>query len=269
MPERNYFMENNEEAFRLEIKTDNHIVEKQASWAGIKPGMRVADIGCGAGKTTSVLYELAQPDGLAVGVDGSEKRIKHAISQYGVKGLDFFCKDILQPLEEFGEFDFIWVRFLLEYYKKESFDIVNNLSKILRPGGILCLIDLDYNCLTHYGLSPRLDKTISNAIKALETSANFDPYIGRKLYSFLFDLGYEDIDVDVGGHHLIFGDLKNRDEFNWFKKVEVVSGKIEYDFSDYKGGYEEFLEEFRKFFTDPRRFTYSPIVSCRGRKPMH
>ena len=52
-------MEDAEEAVRLDIKTDAIVVEKQALWAGIKPGMRVADIGCGSGKTNSILLKLS------------------------------------------------------------------------------------------------------------------------------------------------------------------------------------------------------------------
>jgi SAM-dependent methyltransferase len=263
-----YLMENDEEIFRLEIKTDSQRLEKQAKWAGIKPGMRVADIGCGTGKTTSMLYDLIQPGGSIIGIDGSEQRITHARKEYGAKGTEFTCKNIFEPMDELGVFDFIWVRFVLEYYKNNAFELVKNITSILKPGGILCLIDLDYNCLTHYGLSNRLEQTLFAMSKVLEEKANFDPYMGRKLYSFMYDLGYNDIDVTVSAHHLIFGELKDLDEFNWLKKVEVISNKIDYDFAEYDGSYEEFALEFRTFFADPRRFTYSPIISCRGRKPL-
>ncbi len=262
-----YLMESEDEIFRLEIKTDVQSVEKQAIWAGIKPGMRVADIGCGSGKTTSILHNLVQPGGMAVGIDGSAKRIEHARNQYFANGEKFLCRDILQPLDVGSMFDFIWVRFFLEYHRNNAFEIVKNISTMLNPSGILCLIDLDYNCLTHSGLSERLEMTLLSAIKVLENKANFDPYMGRKLYSFLYDLGFEDIDVDIAAHHLIFGELRNKDEFNWLKKIEVVSKKINYGFEDYEGGYDEFVQEFRNFFSDPRRFTYSPLISCRGRKP--
>ena len=62
-----YLMESDEETLRLDLKTDVRLVEKQARWAGIKPGMRIADLGCGSGKTTSVLYHLTQPGGSAIG----------------------------------------------------------------------------------------------------------------------------------------------------------------------------------------------------------
>ncbi|WP_295101079.1 class I SAM-dependent methyltransferase [uncultured Candidatus Kuenenia sp.] len=268
MQDKEYLMENDEEALRLDIKTDTSVVEKQALWAGIETGMRVADIGCGSGKTTSILHKLVQPDGVAIGVDGAEKRIEYAKERYGVKRIEFICKDIPEPLNDLGVFDFVWVRFLLEYYRLNSFNIVKNISEIVKPGGILCLIDLDHNCLNHFGLSPRLETTLFAIMKYLEEKADFDPYMGRKLYSFLYDLGYQDINIDVASHHLIFGELKDTDAFNWMKKFEVVSGKINFHFKEYEGGYGEFLDEFNEFFTNPRRFTYTPVICCRGRKPM-
>jgi hypothetical protein len=122
--------------------------------------------------------------------------------------------------------------------------------------------------LNHYGLSEKLERTLFSIVNTLEKEADFDPYMGRKLYSFLYDLGFQDINVEITSHHLIFGELKEVDAFNWLKKIEIASKKINYQFEEYAGGYEEFLVEFRKFFTDPRRLTYSPIISCRGRKPV-
>jgi SAM-dependent methyltransferase len=170
-------------------------------------------------------------------------------------------------LDDLGKFDFVWIRFVLEYYRTNSFDIVKNISSILKPGGILCMIDLDYNCLSHYGLSPELEKILHSGIKYLEEMENFDPYIGRKLYSFLYDLNYKNIDVDVSAHHLIFGKLRDNDSYNWMKKIEVVSKKFDFKSEEGDWGYDEFLAEFRSFFSDPRRFTYTPIISCRGEKP--
>lgn len=261
-----YLMESDEEVLRLDIKTDNKVVENQALWAGIKPGMHVADICCGSGKTTSVLYKLIQPGGTAVGVDRSKNRIEYARKHYNTQGLEFQCKDIRGSLDDLGTYDFVWVRFLLEYYLADSFNIVTNISSIVKPGGILCLIDLDHNCLNHFALSPRLERTIFAIIKYLEKNANFDPYAGRKLYSHLHTLGYHDINVDVAAHHLIFGKLKDVDASNWIKKIEVISRKISYLFEEYQGGYEAFLNEFNRYFNDPGRFTYTPVILCRGRK---
>lgn len=264
-----YIMEHQDEAHRLDIKTGSEAISRQAGWAGLRPGMRVADVGCGSGKTTSVLHTLIQPGGEIVGIDASESRIRHATEQYGKEGLSFVERDFYHPLDELGRFDFIWMRFVLEYHRANSREIVANLSRILNPGGILCLIDLDHNCLNHYGLSPRLEKSIQGIMGELENGHDFDPFMGRKLYSFLFDLGFTDIAVDMECHHLIYGPLSDTDSYNWTQKVEVAARNSGYPFSEYEGGYDQFLEEFRSFFADPRRFTYTPLIACRGRKPLH
>jgi len=268
MQQFEYLMESEEEAIRLDLKTDSKTVEKQALWAGLKPGMRVADLGCGSGKTSFYLNKLAQPNGETIGVDMSEQRIKYAIEHYSAEGLKFHRQDIREPLDNLGMFDFIWVRFVLEYYRLESFDILKNIFSILKPGGILCLIDLDYNCLSHFGIPQRLEKAICEIMKTVETHADFDPYAGRKLYTYLYDLGCYDIDVSLAPHHLIYGELKPTDHFNWSKKVELAGIKSGYPFNEYKAGYEEFAKEFKAAFANPRRFTYTPVICSRGRKSL-
>jgi 2-polyprenyl-3-methyl-5-hydroxy-6-metoxy-1,4-benzoquinol methylase len=268
MYQTHYIMEHAEEADRLDLKTDRGSLQKQALWAGIRPGMRVADIGCGSGKTTQFLHELIQPGGEIVGVDASQSRISHAEAHYGAEGIRFACRDFYEPLQTLGAFDFIWVRFVLEYHRSKAGQIVANLLQILKPGGILFLADLDHNCLNHFGLSDRLDEALKAIMQKMETDHDFDPYAGRKLYSYMYDLGLEDIAVEVAPHHLIYGELSDIDNYNWTRKLEVAVRNSGYGFDTYQGGYQEFLEEFRAFFADPRRFTYTPIICCRGEKPM-
>ncbi|MEJ2169045.1 MAG: methyltransferase domain-containing protein [Desulfobacterales bacterium] len=265
-PDPGYLMEGDDEALRLDVKTDPSLVEEQALWAGIKPGMRVADLGCGAGKTTYHLNRLVQPNGQTVGVDIGQQRIEYARKHYSDEGIEYVIGDIRQPLDRLGHFDFIWVRFVLEYYSKESFDIVKNISQNLKTGGILCLIDLDCNCLRNFGLSPRLENAMVHIMKNLEVRFNFDPYVGLKLYSYVFDLGFEEIDVKVTQHNLIYGDLRHEDAFNWTKKVEIAARHSGFQFDEFKGGYAEFFEKFKEYFSSRRRFTYTPMIWCRARR---
>ncbi|MCU0539609.1 MAG: methyltransferase type 11, partial [Desulfobacterales bacterium] len=58
-----YLMEGEEEALRLELKTDPRALRRQARWAGARPGMRLGDFGCGPGKTSYTLNQLVQPGG--------------------------------------------------------------------------------------------------------------------------------------------------------------------------------------------------------------
>ena len=262
-----YLMENEDEALRLDVKIDERKITDQALWAGVKPGMRIADIGSGSGKITGLLKDLTGPSGTVVGIDGSKERIGYAEKHYGAPGIEFRCQDILASLEHLGEFDFVWVRFVLQYYRSNSFDIVRNISSILKPGGIMCLIDQDCNCLCHYGFPERLGRTIQTLMEVISSRFNFDPFVGRKLYAHLFDLEFRDIDVTLAPHNFIFGRLSNVDSFNWMKKLEIVGKNIAFDFGEYPNGYAEFRDEFKASFADPRRFFYTPLISCRGIKP--
>ncbi len=265
MYNHNYLMENDDESFRLDSKTDVETIVRHAKWAGLEPGMRVADIGCGPGTATYVLHNLAQPDGKTIGIDISEQRINYAQNKYSGNGVKFLRKNIYEKLEDLGKFDFVWMRFVLEYHREKSFEIVKNLAEILNPGGILCLIDLDSNCLNHYGLTERLEKTICGLMKQLEEHKDFDPYIGRKLYSFLYQLDLQDINLMMEPHHLIFGELNEIEAYDWAKKIEVAAKNSGFNFREYySGGFEEFYKECKTYFAAPGRFSYTPVVVCRG-----
>lgn len=267
MTERGYLMESEDEAIRLDLKTDGRVVEEQARWAGLRSGMRAVDLGCGSGKTSFHLNALAQPAGQTLGVDLAPQRIAFARENYKSERLEFTIGDIRDPLEGLGRFDFMWIRFVLEYYRVGSFEIVRNVSSVLEPGGTICLIDLDCNCLRSHGYPPRLERAIQGIMQRLETHRNFDPYIGVKLYSYLFDLGFEDIRVKVLPHNLIYGRFTENEKFNWRKKAEIAGKLSGYEFAEYPGGYSEFIAELEQLLVDPKIFSYTPLIICCGRKP--
>ena len=268
-PNPDYLMENETESLRLEVKTKPQAVRKQALWCGIKPGLRVLDAGCGPGKVTSILKEMIQPGGTILGVDYSEKRISHAKKHYGKKsGVEFQLHDLRDPLDSVGQFDLIWVRFVLEYNLLESREIVRNLTANLKPDGYLCLLDLDHNCLSHYQLPTKVEKVLFDLMAKLEKEYNFDPYSGRKLYSYLYELNYQNITVDVNTHNLIYGNIGKAELFNWTKKAEVASEKTRELFEKFPGSVDSFVTDFIEFFSDPKRFTYTPLILCKGMKPV-
>lgn len=270
-----YLMENPDEEIRLQVKTDPEIVIRQATWAGFAPGMNILDVGCGAGVTTAALARLAGPEGTAVGIDSSAERITAAQDKFAQDNTRFEIHDITSPLDMGVQFDAIWVRFILEYFRDNQQQIISNLLPALKPGGILCLADSDCNSMLHHGLSERLQATIEDIMQRLEANFNFDPYAGRKLYSHLFDLGFRKLRVMMEPHHLIYGELNESDAYNWRRKIELGAEQSgcrfeAYDsdeFSHFPSRYEAFRDEFSRFFASPRRFTYTPLIIARGLKP--
>lgn len=264
-----YLMESEDEAIRLDIKTDPVALRKQAIWCGVKPGMRILDVCCGPGKTTALLHKMIQPGGHIIGVDFSEDRIEYAKEHYGgKKGLEFYRQDLRESMEKLGQFDLVWVRFVLEYYRVGALDIVKNLKDCVKPGGMLCLLDLDYNCLSHYELPAPMAAILPKLMNFADEKYNFDTFMGRKLYSFLYDSGFENINVELMAHNLIFGEIKDKDKFNWYKKIEIAAMKAEKLINSYPGGYRQFSDDFEIYFNNPRRFTYTPLLLCKGIRPL-
>ncbi|WP_319559765.1 methyltransferase domain-containing protein [Marispirochaeta sp.] len=260
--EHPYLMEHCGEGERLVRKTRAERVIQQALWAGLKPGMRVLDVGCGAGFTTSLLAGIS---GNAEGLDVSTDRIESARKAYPER--TFHQRDIYKALDDLGSYDFIWIRFFLEYHRRSSFDILKRISGLLAKNGILCTAELDHHSLNHYPLEERMQKTLHGLSDHLQKNADWDPYAGRKLYTHLYDIGLENIELKLDAHHLIYGTMETVQESDWLTKLNVAAGQCGYPFDEYEGGFDEFLEDAEKLLADPRRFTYTPIIICRGVKP--
>jgi ubiquinone/menaquinone biosynthesis C-methylase UbiE len=267
MSEQPYFPESENELERLENKTDTQAVIDQAVWAGLKPGMRVLDVGCGPGVTTASLARCVGPGGSVVGVDRSAERIDYARSKYGQDNIDYVQRNFFSDLSDLGSFDFVWIRFVLEYFLKESYQLASHVAESIKPGGIFCIADLDLNCMNHYGASERLDKTFRQMGEAQMKNNNFDPYAGRKLSTHLYDLGFIDIHADVRTHHLVCGDLSEFNRWNWWHKIELAGRRSGWTFEDYEDGFAGFEKEFKEYFSNPRRFVYTPLIIARGIKP--
>lgn len=267
MSEQPYFPESDNERDRLESKTDCQAVIDQACWAGLRPGMRVLDVGCGPGITSSALAQYVGPAGSVVGVDRSAERVDYAREKYGCDNLVFTCRNFFDDLDDLGSFDFVWMRFILEYFQQEAFELVRHVVKSLKTGGICCLADLDHNCLNHHGLSERLEQTFRQLAEIQMTRNNFDPFAGRKLFTFLHDLGFQSLSVDIRMHHLLYGDISEFDKWNWWQKIDIMGRCPGLSFDQYEDGFAGFKQEVTAYLSDPRRFVYTPLVLARGQKP--
>jgi ubiquinone/menaquinone biosynthesis C-methylase UbiE len=83
--------------------------------AGLRRGMRVADLGCGVGMVTGLLAELVGPEGYVVGIDASAAQLAQAREQLPPGGTNIHFVEAsatdtgLPP----GLFDLVSCRFLL------------------------------------------------------------------------------------------------------------------------------------------------------------
>jgi SAM-dependent methyltransferase len=150
-----------------------------ATWkrAGIKPGHKVLDIGCGPGFALMDLAEIVtgdsnhRPGGVVIGVDESQRYIDRVNESAKARGLASEAlglvgdvqnlrqvlteaTDRLKPLGCAGDnaFDLLYARWVLCFLPHPE-RVINDAAKLLKPGGTLTINDyFNYESLK---LAPR------------------------------------------------------------------------------------------------------------------
>lgn len=105
--------------------------------AGIRPGMRVLDIGCGGGDVTFLVAQLVGPEGSVVGIDRDPRPIAAASERArstGATNVRFGVGDFDALADE--TFDAIVGRRVL-MYQPDAVAALRQLMPRLQPGGLL------------------------------------------------------------------------------------------------------------------------------------
>jgi SAM-dependent methyltransferase len=116
--------------------------------AGIRPGMRVLDLGSGAGDVAFVAADLVGPDGSVVGVDRSPEALARArlrAEQRGLAQVRFVEGDINDPAPG-GPFDAIVERLVLMWVPDPA-AVLRRQATVLRPGGLVVPIEVDLSTM--------------------------------------------------------------------------------------------------------------------------
>ena len=112
--------------------------------AGIKPGMRVLDLGCGPGDVSMLVAKLVGPRGSVIGIDRSLAAIKIArkrATDSGLKNVAFSPLSLADFTDE-GGFDMVTGRYVL-MYQPEPTVFLQCAVALLRPGGKLAFHEVD------------------------------------------------------------------------------------------------------------------------------
>jgi len=112
--------------------------------AGLRPGMRCADIGCGSGDATFDLATIVGPAGSVVGFDMDQTKLEpaHAIArERGLVNIAFELSDVNEWQGTAG-YDFVYCRFLLQHLARPV-DLLRKMWDAVRPGGVLAVEDAD------------------------------------------------------------------------------------------------------------------------------
>lgn len=159
--------------------------------AGIEKGMKVLDIGSGAGDVALTLAEIVGNDGAVVGVDVNAEILETARSRAetaGITNVEFIAGDA-RTLDLPDDFDAIVGRLVLMYMADPG-DALKQLATRLRPGGIVAFQEIEltfYRALAHPD-TPLVNKLTAGAIAVFEQSGAHIG-MGLHLYRAFVDAG--------------------------------------------------------------------------------
>jgi 2-polyprenyl-3-methyl-5-hydroxy-6-metoxy-1,4-benzoquinol methylase len=132
---------------RLKHQADiiNPITRRILMFAGIGPGMRVLDIGCGAGDVSMLIAELVGESGEVVGVD----RVPAALAAAERKAMEHGRRNVSFRQGDPGTlsfdrpFDAVVGRYVL-MFQADPAELIRGAALHVRPGGIVAFHEPDW-----------------------------------------------------------------------------------------------------------------------------
>ncbi|MEJ7732728.1 MAG: methyltransferase domain-containing protein [Polyangiaceae bacterium] len=113
--------------------------------AGIGPGMRVLDVGCGHGNVSVLLARLVGAQGMVLGVDrdaGALAVAEARVRELGLLQIAFLQRDVGALSADVGTFDAAVGRRVL-MYQPDAVAAVRSVATAVRPGGVVVFQEHD------------------------------------------------------------------------------------------------------------------------------
>lgn len=171
MPTDNYVMGRTDaEARRLGVQADLYgpYTDYLLRLAGIGPGMRVLDVGCGPGDVTLRAARLVGPAGHVIGADISEAALATARRRAADAGAGnvTFVRAEIPGIGLDGPVDAVIGRLILMHLP-DPVAAVRDLSALVRPGGIVSFQECDvaYGTTRSAPLAARVTRWCADAAR--------------------------------------------------------------------------------------------------------
>jgi ubiquinone/menaquinone biosynthesis C-methylase UbiE len=161
--------------------------------AGIRPGLRVLDLGTGLGHVARIAGELVGPDGSVVGIDDSSAALavaRRRVEDAGERHVAFVEADA-RSWRAPEPFDAIVGRLILFHLADQAAVIRHHLQN-LRAGGLFVAIDFDLAGARTEPPVPLAHELLGWVMQAF-SAAGASPRIGARLGTLLAQAGLRDV----------------------------------------------------------------------------
>jgi len=191
--ENNYALAlSDDELLRYRALAEEAVDFERTEWAaaGIREGASVAEIGCGPGAILARLAELVGPTGSAIGIDADPQAVALAAKEAeGLAQAEVRVGTALESGLEPASFDVVMCRHVLAHnLRADEAPIVEHLASLVKPGGSLYLVDVDFEAFRHCHQDPVLDEMEDKYI-AFQRARGCDLMVGLRLGELLAGAG--------------------------------------------------------------------------------
>ena len=163
----------------------------------LRAGMRVLDLGCGPGSITLGLAQAVAP-GEAIGVDLQPSQVTQAqalSAARGVMNVRFEPADIYRLPFPDGSFDAVFGNAVLMHLREPN-RALEEVRRVLRPGGIAGVRDSDWGGRIHAPMTPLLEQWYAITVRVRQHNGG-DPFMGRHHRRLLLDAGFARAEASV------------------------------------------------------------------------
>jgi SAM-dependent methyltransferase len=157
--------------------------------AGIRPGMRVLDVGSGPGDVSFLAADLVGDSGEVVGVDRAPAAVAAAKQRAEAQSLSNVSFHEGDPAAMAFEppFDAIVARYVL-MFQPDPAAMLRGLVRHLRPAGVIVFHEPDWTCARSFPPVPSWDLCCRRVVETMQTNGA-DMQMGMKLHSLFVAAG--------------------------------------------------------------------------------
>jgi 2-polyprenyl-3-methyl-5-hydroxy-6-metoxy-1,4-benzoquinol methylase len=182
----------------LQGRVYDRYTEHALRLAGLRPGMRVLDIGSGPGDVSFVAARLVGPTGTVLGVDAAPAMVELARTRAHEKGLRTvrFMQAAVDEVVLDEPLDAVVGRLILMHLPDPAATL-RHLSSFVRPGGIVAFSENDITATRSIPDIPLFRPVVAAIVRAFE-AMGLSAAFGNTLHSVFADAG-------LGAPHLTQG----------------------------------------------------------------